>query len=146
MPIIANTILSDGRIELKQAFCRLGIGFCVLSAAPLNGCARQPEVVGTWAGQITLPGNAGISPSSITLRPDGTFHKMGGTEAEYSGTYTIMDHVLTETFKSYTVEGHTMQIPEDMPNVEVDTYNIQGDTLTLAPKTGGPPSILKRQP
>lgn len=84
-------------------------------------------------------------PSEITLRQDGTFHKKGGSQAEYSGTYTIKDNVLTETFTSYSVQGHVMSIPADTPNVEKDSFVLDGDTLTLTPSGSGLPIILKRK-
>lgn len=111
----------------------------------MAGCAHNPDIVGTWTGQITLPGSGGTVPSEIVLRPDGTFHKKGGTQAEYSGTYTIKDNTLTETFTTYSVENHVMPIPADTPNVETDTFEIKDNTLTLTPQGGGPPTVLTRQ-
>jgi hypothetical protein len=92
-----------------------------------------------------LPGSETGVPSEITLRSDGTFHKKGAEQAEYSGTYTVKGNVLTETFTSYNVEGREMAIPEDTPNVEKDTFMVKGDSLTLTPQGGGAPSVLKRQ-
>lgn len=110
-----------------------------------GGCASKPSIVGTWSGQEALPGSGGAVPSQIDLHPDGTFHKKGATQAEYSGTYTVSGNTLTETFTAYSVEGHVMPIPADSPNVETDTFEIKGDTLTLTPQGGGAPSVLQRQ-
>ena len=115
---------------------------CTLLLA--GGCAKGPDIVGTWSGQETLPGDGGVVASQIDLRPDGTFHKKGATQAEYSGTYAVKDNVLTQTFTAYSVQGHIMPIPTDAPNVETDTFTLKDDTLTLTPQ-GGPPSVLKRQ-
>lgn len=109
------------------------------------GCSRKAGIVGTWSGSIALPGDGGSSPSEITLREDGTFHKKGGAQAEYSGTYTVKDNVLTETFTSYSVQGHIMSIPEDTPNVERDSFVLDGDMLTLTPSGSGLPTVLKRK-
>ncbi len=109
------------------------------------GCGSKPGVVGTWSGQEALPGGAGTVASTLALRPDGTFHKKGATQAEYTGTYAVKDDTLTETFTAYSVEGRVMSIPGDTPNVETDTFTLQGDTLTLTPKDGGAPTVLKRQ-
>ncbi len=117
----------------------------LLATLCLGACGHRPDVTGDWRGQITLPGDGGIVPSTLTLRPNGTFHKQGGTQAEYTGTYSIQGDTLTETFTNYTVEGHTMSIPADTPNVETDRFTLSGDTLTLTPQAGGPPTVLQRQ-
>jgi hypothetical protein len=123
----------------------------VRAAAPfaailfLTACGHKPTLVGTWNGQIALPGNGGTVPTTLALGPDGTFHKQGGEQAVYSGTYTVKDDRLTETFTSYTVEGHTMTIPADTPNIEMDKFVLKDDTLTITPQDGGPPTVLTRQ-
>lgn len=115
------------------------------SLLSLTACGHKPTVVGTWSGQIALPGNGGTVPTTLVLRPNGTFHKQGGAQAEYDGTYAVKDDTLTETFTTYTVQGITMKIPADTPNVETDKFVLKDDTLTITPHDGGPSTVLTRQ-
>lgn len=116
----------------------------VLVALVVGGCAHKPGLAGTWVGPHVLPGGQGSVPSSITLRPDGTFTTTAGAGNGASGTYSVSGSTITETFHSYTVGGRVQAIPVQAAVTQSGTFRLDGDTLTLTIGEDSTPNVLKR--
>lgn len=113
--------------------------------ALVGGCAHKPGLAGTWVGPHVLPGGQGSVPSSITLRPDGTFTTTAGAGNGASGTYSVSGSTITETFHSYTVGGRVQAIPAQAAVTQSGTFRLDGDTLTLTIGEDSTPNVLKRK-
>lgn len=103
----------------------------------LAGCSHPATVVGTWTGTRSTP--QGVSETStMTFTSDGkltqssdivrgrqTYHLVG------SGVYTANGNQLAQTMNTITINGRSMPIPADHTNTEHDTFQLNGNTMTL---------------
>lgn len=123
----------------------------VLAAVALTaGCAHKPSVVGAWSGAVASPQGM-TAKTTIVFMADGketmAVNIAGGRAPlalASTGTYTVTDTSLTQTFDTISVRGVSHPFPPGRPNSETDQFKLAGDTLTLT-KPGSPvPLVLTR--
>lgn len=118
---------------------------CAVLLIALCGCAPKPTPVGAWTGATPGPDGKTIT-LNLTLKPDNTFTlTTGGATPDYSGTYALKDETITETATGYTIAGKSMTVPAGLRHSQTSTFKLSGDTLTLTPQDGEPPSTFTRQ-